>query len=122
MKKGLLKVSLSLLGILAMAIPTGCAHKDVQNEDAELEQKEDIGPAPSFEQEARVPLSKFVSLRDEDEDIVEVNKVILHYHNDDNDCLKRRFYTWVTGIDGLERMPIQENQRWTATDMEIELD
>lgn len=47
-------------------------------------------------------------------------QVKLHYHNDDGQCLNRRFYTWVTGIDGLERMPVKET--WTNTDMELFLD
>ncbi len=49
------------------------------------------------------------------------DKVILHYHNDDNACLSRRFYTWVTGIDGIERKP-DSTVTWTATDMAITLD
>ena len=56
----------------------------------------------------------------DDDDIVLPNKVILHYHNDDNACQNRRFYTWVTGVDGSERKPMEEG--WTATDMQIELD
>lgn len=54
------------------------------------------------------------------EGVVAPSKVHLHYHNDDNACLGRRFYTWVTGVDGIERKPIEAT--WTATDMEIELD
>lgn len=54
-----------------------------------------------------------------DDELVLPNKVILHYHNDDNACNTRRFYTWVTGVDGTERKP---NGEWTAVDMEITLD
>ena len=123
MKKELLKISLGLIGIATMALPTGCAKsQNAQTENVSPTQTEDIGPAPSFEQEARVPLSKFVSVRKEEDDAVEVNKVILHYHNDDNDCLKRRFYTWVTGVDGVERKPDTTKYQWTPTDMAIELD
>ena len=122
MKKELLKITLGLIGIAAMALPTGCAQKEAANEVDEPEQKEDIGPAPSFEQETRVSLASF-TLRDGDEKPeVKVDKVILHYHNDDNDCLKRRFYTWVTGIDGIERKPDTTKYQWTPTDMAIELD
>lgn len=40
------------------------------------------------------------------EDAVKIPDVVkLHYHNDDNACQNRRFYTWVTGVDGLERKP-----------------
>ena len=54
-------------------------------------------------------------------DIVVPKKVILHYHNDDNGCLSRRFYTWVTGVDGVERKP-DSTAEWTSTDMAITLD
>ena len=62
----------------------------------------------------------FQVVRGGDDEIVIPHKVILHYHNDDNACLTRRFYTWVTGVDGAERKPME--QGWTATDMSIELD
>ena len=39
---------------------------------------------------------------DPEEDIGEVNKVILHYVNDDNNCATRAFYIWASGIDGTE--------------------
>ena len=40
------------------------------------------------------------------EEAVKIPDVVkLHYHNDDNACQNRRFYTWVTGVDGLERKP-----------------
>ena len=39
---------------------------------------------------------------DEDEQIGDVNKVILHYVNDDNACLTRAFYIWASGVDGTE--------------------
>lgn len=55
----------------------------------------------------------------DDDELVLPNKVILHYHNDDNACNTRRFYTWVTGVDGTERKP---NGEWSAVDMEITLD
>ena len=56
----------------------------------------------------------------DEEELVLPNKVILHYHNDDNACQTRRFYTWVTGVDGVERKPSEEG--WTAVDMQITLD
>ena len=55
----------------------------------------------------------------DDDELVLPNKVILQYHNDDNACNTRRFYTWVTGVDGTERKP---NGEWSAVDMEITLD
>lgn len=47
-------------------------------------------------------------------------KVTIHYHNDDKACGTRRFYTWVTGVDGKERKPDKiENDN---QDMSITLD
>lgn len=39
---------------------------------------------------------------DEDEEVINVDKVILHYVNEDNACPTRAFYLWATGIDGEE--------------------
>lgn len=39
---------------------------------------------------------------EEEEDPIEVDKVILHYYNDDGACPTRAFYVWVTGVDGEE--------------------
>ena len=55
-----------------------------------------------------------------EEALVYPNKVIIHYHNDDNACDTRRFYTWAPGVDGTERKPNLPD--WGATDMGIELD
>ena len=44
-------------------------------------------------------------LNDDKEEFRPASKVVLHYHNDDKGCLKRRFYTWVQGVDGEERKP-----------------
>ncbi len=62
----------------------------------------------------------FRAVNGDDEELVLPTRVILHYHNDDNAVQTRRFYTWVTGVDGIERKPREED--WTATDMTIELD
>ena len=39
---------------------------------------------------------------DEEEQVGDVNKIILHYVNDDNNCAQRAFYIWVNGVDGTE--------------------
>ena len=57
---------------------------------------------------------------DDDQTFNAAKKVTIHYHNDDMACLNRRFYTWVTGVDGVERKP--DAATWTATDMSITLD
>ena len=39
---------------------------------------------------------------EDDEQVGDVNKVILHYVNDDNNCATRAFYIWASGVDGTE--------------------
>ena len=39
---------------------------------------------------------------DDEEEVVEVDKVILHYYNEAGGCDGRAFYLWVTGVDGIE--------------------
>ena len=39
---------------------------------------------------------------DEEEEIIEVDKVVLHYYNEAGGCRGRAFYLWVTGEDGVE--------------------
>ena len=50
--------------------------------------------------------------------IVYPSKIILHYHNDDMAVRNRRFYTWVTGVDGEER----KADNYSETDMDISID
>lgn len=50
--------------------------------------------------------------------IIFPSKIILHYHNDDMAVKNRRFYTWVTGVDGEER----KADHYTETDMDITID
>ena len=115
MKKKVLVSGLTLL--LGVGLFPACA--------CEVEKSEpivDLGPAPSFEKERVVDLGKpDKQLEAEgDDDFVSASKVVLHYHNDDKSCLNRRFYTWVTGVDGVERKPTAET--WTSEDMSITLD
>ena len=39
---------------------------------------------------------------DDEEEVIEVDKVILHYYNEAGGCSGRAFYLWVTGEDGVE--------------------
>ena len=39
---------------------------------------------------------------DDEDEVVEVDKVILHYYNEAGGCDGRAFYLWVTGEDGVE--------------------
>ena len=120
MKKQLIRLAVCALGAAAMILPTGCSS---HQEEETVSKQEEIGPAPGFEGEARISYNRpFDTRGDDEEELVQVDKVILHYHNDDNACLNRRFYTWVTGVDGVERKPDTTKYEWTATDMAIELD
>ena len=55
---------------------------------------------------------------EEEAKIVYPDKIVLHYHNDDMAVKNRRFYTWVTGVDGEER----KADHYTETDMDITID
>ena len=67
---------------------------------------------------------------DGDDEVPDVKKVILHYHNDDGKCGKdtttlgseggRAFYVWVSGVDGIECMPDSVSNE--GQDMEITVD
>ena len=39
---------------------------------------------------------------DDEDEVIEVDKVILHYYNEQGGCDGRAFYLWVTGEDGVE--------------------
>ena len=57
---------------------------------------------------------------DEEETVsADVNKVTLHYHNDDGANADRRFYLWTTGVDGKEYQGTVTN---AGKDMAIEID
>lgn len=114
MKKKILAITTCLVGGLAMVIPT-FIDKPVTQEES----KEVFVDNVSYDQEEAVAYLKDFTPKDDGE-VKIPNKVILHYHNDDNACLTRRFYTWVTGVDGSEKKPDEEG--WSSTDMKITLD
>ena len=120
MKKRYLTIGACLLGGLALTIPA-CSPK-LPEEPVEV-----LDDPISYPDESAAVVDQdepFSVKRDgsgEETDVGTPKKVILHYHNDDNACLSRRFYTWVTGVDGLERKP-DSTVEWTGTDMAITLD
>ena len=117
MKKKILFTSLISLAGIGMVLPASIALASNKPQEVEV----DVGPAPSFEGEREVAFAKPDKVRAADEEeYVSASKVILHYHNDDKGCLNRRFYTWVTGVDGIERKP--DAATWTSEDMAITLD
>lgn len=111
MNKKLFTLSSFLLS--GLMVLSGCSGKAIVN-------PEDDGFKDPISYETGDKTVSLDRLRAEEEKEVETPDVVkLHYHNDDNACLSRRFYTWVTGVDGIERKP---TGTWTATDMEITLD
>ena len=117
-KNNIVSGLLLLAGAAALVLPPAISASGIAKT---LAPEVDLGPAPSFEGERTVRLENPDIMRaNEDEDYVSASKVILHYHNDDKSCLNRRFYTWVTGVDGLERKP--DAATWTSEDMTITLD
>ena len=53
-------------------------------------------------QYAEAPALDKVLKADDEEGTYDVDSVIIHYHNDDKKCTNRRFWLWVTGVDGAE--------------------
>ena len=118
MKRKIVKYSGLLLGGLSLIIP-GCA--PANNVEAPKEEKIEFDDPIHYDEAKPIAYENPTRvIRAEEESIKIPSKVKLHYHNDDNKCLDRRFYTWVTGVDGLERKPLAST--WSSTDMEIELD
>ena len=119
MKKKLLTISTVLLAGSALILPAcnNLSYSIDEVEEVVEEPTEHVNDDDLTNYKGR----PFKTVRaNEEEDLVIPRKLILHYHNDDNACQTRRFYTWVTGVDGIERKPSEEG--WTATDMTIELD
>ena len=116
MKRKSLLLASCFLGGLALLLP-GCSPIE------ELEVKENdtfVDPISYSDMDKVADLAKPFSVRAEEQETVAPDIIRLHYHNDDNACLSRRFYTWVTGVDGVERKP--NLGEWNATDMAIEID
>ena len=103
----------SLLLFLAM-LPgaiAGCAKANVIVDDSFVDPIQ-------YEDEKIVDVKQYDRIT-RAEDALKIPDVVkLHYHNDDNACQTRRFYTWVTGVDGLERKPDNSS----PTDIDITLD
>ena len=116
MKKKLLTTGLLFIAGAGLILP-GCASLA---HEVDTPETVDYGPAPTFEPNRIVNVNKPDYRVADDEEFVSAKKVILHYHNDDKGCLNRRFYTWVTGVDGKERKP--DSVTWTTEDMSIILD
>ena len=124
MKKNYLLHSAMLVALATTLVTSGCGRAkervsvDVVNSNEEVPFVDPIEYEP--EEAKTVRLADMRREGETAQEDVTPDIVKIHYHNDDNACLSRRFYTWVTGIDGIERKPTAAT--WTATDMEITLD
>ena len=120
MRKNKRFLPISLLAITTALLSAGCKSTALKGA-SEVIKEEDTFVDPIDYEENEEKSIRLGQMRAEEPAQEEVTPDIvkIHYHNDDNACLGRRFYTWVTGIDGIERKP---NGVWTATDMEITLD
>ena len=80
---------------------SGCSSK---NES--IPEEKYVGDEPVFKEMALGDISHphFASDDDEDEgeEKVIADRVVLHYVNEDKDCLGRAFYIWCPGVDGTE--------------------
>ena len=102
MNKRLVSLTLCLLGATAMVLPSVLTKPQIKSAEDEEFESSIVYEDPK---DGVVELSKMEVVRaDSEEGIVIPDVVKLHYINDDNACLGRRFYTWVTGLDGIERM------------------
>ena len=98
MKKQLIPLGLCLLGATAMVLPSVLTKPAVESCEEALDDP------ITYETPKEVKLSEFKTVRAEEE-LKIPSQVTLHYINDDAECESRRFYTWVTGYDGIERKP-----------------
>ena len=124
MKRKHTLLPIALLSISTALVSAGCKSTSLKGSVDEIEGEEIpfVDPIDYGDPEEKsIRLSQMRATNEEpSQEEVTPDIVKIHYHNDDNACLNRRFYTWVTGIDGVERKP--EASTWTATDMEITLD
>ncbi|MBR0194128.1 MAG: hypothetical protein IJQ40_01880 [Bacilli bacterium] len=112
----------AVLAALALsALPFGKGvSPTVEYDDLNSEEKVPFVDPISYEDDNEKTIHYSAMKANEPEVVTETPDIVkIHYHNDDNACLTRRFYTWVTGVDGVERKP---NGVWDGTDMEITLD
>ena len=110
-----------LLSLAICTLSVGCSREasKVFDDLATEEKVEFVDPIDYEEDSPKSIRLGQMRLNEGEAEEVTPDIVKIHYHNDDNACLSRRFYTWVTGVDGVERKP---NGTWDGTDMEITLD
>ena len=114
-----MKISKLALFPLAAMILAGCSG-NAQPEEPHIDDGWDGDPISYVDVDDSVDYNTPSRIiRDEAQaKIVLPSKLILHYHNDDMAVKNRRFYTWVTGVDGEER----KADHYSETDMDITID
>lgn len=101
--KHFLTTLLPSLFVVGMCLPAMINNNDSSKEDA----GEDTAIYSDNLMHARYAFPDITSRLDGDDDedeevVIEVDKVILHYYNEAGGCHGRAFYLWVTGEDGVE--------------------
>ena len=101
--KHFLTTLLPSLFVVGMCLPAMINNNDSPKEDA----GEDTAIYSDNLMHARYAFPDITSRLDGDDDedeevVIEVDKVILHYYNEAGGCHGRAFYLWVTGEDGVE--------------------
>ena len=119
MKKQLIPLGLCLLGAAAMVLPNAFYRSSLNGaqDDAVIED-DPVTYAKSEDAVVEYSQMKKIVTRGEGDELVIPDVVKLHYLNDDQECESRRFYTWVTGFDGVERKPDESS----PTEISITLD
>ena len=115
MKKKFIPLGLCLLGACAMILPNVLTRP---NSKATVLEDDPISYANAEDAVVEYSGMKPISYLGDNGDLKIPNKLTLHYINDDQECESRRFYTWVTGYDGVERKPDEAD----AESMKITLD
>ena len=106
MKKKLIPLGLCLLGAAAMVLPNVLTSPNATafKDDAKVED-DPISYAKAEDAIVEYSQMKPILNAPDPGDLKIPSKLTLHYINDDQECESRRFYTWVTGYDGVERKP-----------------
>ena len=106
MKKKLIPIGLCLLGAVTMILPNVLTSpfSKASKDEAVLED-DPISYQKAEEAVVNYTDMKPISYLGDPSELKIPSKLTLHYINDDQECESRRFYTWVTGYDGVERKP-----------------
>ena len=99
------RIKNTLVFLLSSLFLVSCgkeASKTIINSLEEKEEEQVVSYASNITKDYRLPDLRADGDDEEEEQVGDVNKIILHYVNDDNNCAQRAFYIWVNGVDGTE--------------------